>query len=154
MRRTARPPRKQMVLVARIAIALIGILLYAYFANRGMLPANPTERQPATLATPAPNQPSQRVSNLPTIVLDQLPAEARQTIQRIDAGGPFPYEKDGSTFQNRERLLPRQPSGYYREYTVVTPGSDDRGARRIVAGNAGELYYTDDHYDSFREVVR
>lgn len=82
-----------------------------------------------------------------------LPEEARETLALVDAGGPFPYRQDGSVFQNRERLLPTKPAGYYREYTVVTPGEDDRGAQRIVAGREGERYYTADHYESFRLVV-
>ena len=68
----------------------------------------------------------------------------------IDAGGPFAYRKDGTVWENREQRLPRTPRGYYREYTVPTPGEDDRGARRIVAGSDGELYYTRDHYRSFQ----
>ena len=91
---------------------------------------------------------------LPTIPATQLPQEARETIRLIDQGGPFPYDRDGITFGNRERLLPIKSDGYYREYTVITPGSSDRGARRIVAGREGELYYTDDHYESFRRVIR
>lgn len=83
----------------------------------------------------------------------QVPLEERSAIQAtlelIDGGGPFPYAKDGSEFGNREGLLPRKGPGYYREYTVDTPGSPDRGARRIVAGGNGEFYYTRDHYRSF-----
>lgn len=84
-----------------------------------------------------------------------LPAEAIDTLGRIEAGGPFEYRQDGGTFQNRERQLPPQPRGYYREYTVETPGSRDRGARRIVAGGDPpvEYFYTDDHYRSFRRFV-
>jgi guanyl-specific ribonuclease Sa len=83
-----------------------------------------------------------------------LPAEARRTLRLIAAGGPFPYDRDGTTFQNRERRLPAQPPGYYREYTVPTPGSSDRGARRIVSGGnpPSEFYYSDDHYRSFRRL--
>jgi guanyl-specific ribonuclease Sa len=83
-----------------------------------------------------------------------LPAEAHRTLRLIEAGGPFPYDRDGTTFQNRERRLPAQPPGYYREYTVPTPGSPDRGARRIVSGGNPpvEFYYTDDHYRSFRRI--
>ena len=83
-----------------------------------------------------------------------LPPEAIETLALIQRGGPFPYRKDGTTFQNRERLLPAKPRGYYREYTVPTPGSRDRGARRIVAGgNPPEVfYYTADHYSSFRQI--
>jgi ribonuclease T1 len=81
-----------------------------------------------------------------------LPREARDTLALIKRGGPFPYRKDGDRFNNRERLLPSKPRAYYREYTVPTPGARDRGARRIVAGQGGEYYYTDDHYSSFRRI--
>jgi guanyl-specific ribonuclease Sa len=83
---------------------------------------------------------------------DFLPAEARDVLDRIAAGGPFAYRQDGGVFQNRERRLPPRPGGYYREYTVVTPGSDDRGARRIITGGDPpvEYWYSDDHYRSFR----
>jgi ribonuclease T1 len=94
------------------------------------------------------------VSGLPTIPYRDLPAEARTTLSLIQQDGPFPFARDGSTFQNRERLLPLKPANYYREYTVITPGANDRGARRVVAGAGGEFYYTDDHYASFREIVR
>ena len=88
----------------------------------------------------------------PEVAASELPAEARQTIALIRRGGPFPYPRDGIEFRNFEKRLPVMPRGYYREYTVRTPGAKDRGARRIVAGRDGELYYTDDHYDSFRRV--
>lgn len=83
-----------------------------------------------------------------------LPPEAFETIELIERGGPFPYERDGSVFQNRERRLPTHPGGYYREFTVKTPGSLDRGARRIVSGGDPPevYYYTDDHYRTFRRV--
>ncbi len=99
----------------------------------------------------APNY--EPTSSLPLVEYANLPPEAHETITLIARGGPFPYDKDGATFQNRERLLPAADGGYYREYTVETPGSSDRGARRIVGGADGELYYTADHYDSFREIV-
>lgn len=99
------------------------------------------------------NDPS-RGGGLATVQESKLPAEARQTLELIDRGGPFPYAKDGSVFGNFERLLPAHQRGYYHEYTVPTPGSRDRGARRIVTGQGGEIYYTDDHYDSFRAVLR
>lgn len=90
------------------------------------------------------------------IAVDRLPPEARDTLAAIRRGGPFRYDKDGSVFSNRERALPRQPRGYYTEYTVRTPGSPDRGARRIVAGgdprSSGEYWYTDDHYRSFKRI--
>jgi ribonuclease T1 len=93
------------------------------------------------------------MSDLDTVTVGELPEQAVDTLRLIESGGPFPYSKDGSTFGNREGILPDERSGYYREYTVETPGSDDRGARRIVTGSDGERYYTDDHYDSFREIV-
>ena len=82
-----------------------------------------------------------------------LPPEARETIALIRKGGPFPYAKDGAAFANREALLPKKARGYYREFTVKTPGGRDRGARRIVAGSGGEFYYTEDHYRSFKRVL-
>jgi ribonuclease T1 len=82
-----------------------------------------------------------------------LTPEARQTLALIRAGGPFPYARDGVVFGNREGQLPKRGRGYYHEYTVGTPGARDRGARRIVAGEGGELYYTDDHYRSFRRIT-
>ena len=81
-----------------------------------------------------------------------LPAEAQQTLELIRNNGRFPYKQDGSTFGNRERRLPLRANGYYREYTVKTPGAKDRGARRIVAGNGGEFYYTADHYRTFMRI--
>jgi len=120
-------------------------------------PANvDTPTEPAAQSAPADvDIPTEGpVSGLPVVLWGELPPEAQETIQLIDKGGPFPYDKDGSTFQNREDILPDKPNGYYSEYTVITPGSGDRGARRIVGGDDDELYYTDDHYDSFREVVR
>ncbi|MDI3406602.1 ribonuclease domain-containing protein [Streptomyces cavernicola] len=89
-----------------------------------------------------------------TVRADALPAQARETLRLIDDGGPFPYEKDGSAFGNFEGELPKQPRGHYREYTVRTPGESDRGARRLVTGRDGEIYYTDDHYQTFKAVLR
>lgn len=82
----------------------------------------------------------------------QLPLEARRTLELIKKGGPYPYKRDGTTFGNRERLLPQRDHGYYREFTVPTPGARDRGALRIVSGRNGEYYYTADHYDSFSKI--
>lgn len=85
--------------------------------------------------------------------LESLPAEATTTVQLIQAGGPFPYPKnDGVVFDNREGILPSESSGYYHEYTVPTPGSPDRGARRIVTGSADQYYYTGDHYATFCQI--
>lgn len=86
------------------------------------------------------------------ISASELPLEAQATLEAIRRGGAFPYARDGSVFFNRERLLPEAPRGYYREYTVPTPGISHRGARRIVSGSNGELYYTADHYRSFKRI--
>jgi ribonuclease T1 len=94
------------------------------------------------------------------IAATELPKQARDTLALIKKGGPFPYRKDGTVFGNREGILPKKPRGYYHEYTVKTPFSRDRGARRIVAGDgasgdpatSGEYYYTDDHYASFKRI--
>jgi ribonuclease T1 len=86
------------------------------------------------------------------ISVENLPPEARQTLGLIKQGGPFPYRKDGTRFGNREGLLPAQSRDYYREYTVTTPGLNHRGARRIVAGDAGDYWYTADHYRSFKRI--
>ena len=91
------------------------------------------------------------------VAREQLPAEARDVLERIPSGGPFAYERDGIVFGNRERQLPARPRGYYREYTVPTPGAADRGARRIVCGGAqprvpDACYYTPDHYNRFLRI--
>lgn len=88
-----------------------------------------------------------------TVGLADVPPEVLTTLQLIAAGGPYPYTQDGSTFQNREGHLPARATGFYREFTVETPGSPDRGARRLVVGDDEAVYYTDDHYDSFRFLV-
>ncbi|MCD6076560.1 MAG: putative guanyl-specific ribonuclease precursor (RNase) [Ramlibacter sp.] len=92
-----------------------------------------------------------------TVHVTDLPRNGRETYELIRLGGPFPYDKDGTVFGNRERLLPIEKRGYYREYTVKTPGSRDRGARRIVCGGPPRTphacYYTADHYASFRQIV-
>jgi len=86
------------------------------------------------------------------ISVAELPAEARAALALIKAGGPFPHRQDGSTFGNREKLLPQREHGYYREYTVSTPGARDRAARRIVAGGGGEFYFSADHYRTFKRI--
>jgi ribonuclease T1 len=107
-----------------------------------------TPRATTTAAVPA----TDTDAAMATVAVSDLPKEARATLDRIRTGGPYPYTQDGMVFENREGLLPSMPRGYYREFTVTTPRSDDRGARRIVAGAAGERYYTDDHYDSFVRI--
>jgi ribonuclease T1 len=105
------------------------------------------------LAVVAPAQARRSGVEEPAVIrVEELPREARETLALIRQGGPFPYRKDGIVFGNRERRLPVQSSGYYREYTVPTPGARDRGARRIIAGGSGEYYYTGDHYNTFRRI--
>lgn len=111
-------------------------------------------------AFPARGFESPFVQSYSEIAQSELPQEARATLALIRQGGPFPYARDGVVFHNRERLLPARPRGYYREYTVPTPGRRDRGGRRIVAGreldddvrHSSEYYYTPDHYRSFRRI--
>ena len=96
------------------------------------------------------------VDGAQAVSVAELPAQGRDTFERIHQGGPFAYDKDGVVFGNRERLLPAQKRGYYREYTVKTPGSRDRGTRRIICGGQPKTpdvcYYTADHYASFRQI--
>lgn len=124
----------------------VGSIALAFALGASLLAAGAQARQ----GTPVPE--------LPSVALVALPAEAQHTQRLILAGGPFPYRKDGTTFFNRERLLPAQPRGFYREYTVRTPGARDRGARRIVCGGRvpttpQACYYTADHYASFARIV-
>jgi guanyl-specific ribonuclease Sa len=125
---------------------LIAFALFAAWAWWSQAQA-PVERPPRILA-PETRNTGPAAADVP------LPADARETLRRIRDGGPFPYRQDGGVFQNRERLLPPRPRGWYREYTVDTPGARDRGARRIVAGGdpPSEFWYTVDHYRSFRRL--
>lgn len=105
-----------------------------------------------TYTAAAAQPPCGDTSSYDEVALSNLPPEATDTVELIDQGGPFPYPQDGTVFQNREGILPACATGYYHEYTVKTPGSPDRGARRIVTGDAGEHFYTGDHYASFQLV--
>ena len=96
--------------------------------------------------------PGSQTREIAAMAAEALPPEARHTLELIRGGGPYPYERDGVIFGNRERMLPPRERGYYREYTVATPGVKHRGARRIVVGRGGELYYTEDHYRSFKRI--
>ena len=125
---------RQYVRPARVLIALAAVLLLAPLAHaRG------------------------EADGLSVVYARELPPEARDVLARIQAGGPFSYERDGVVFGNRERILPSRPRGYYHEYTVPTPGAHNRGARRIVCGGPRRApdtcFYTDDHYQSFRRIV-
>jgi len=110
-------------------------------------------------AKTASEQALQQGSSFPAVALGALPVQAQETHRLVRQGGPFPYSKDGSVFGNRERLLPGKARGYYREYTVPTPGSRDRGARRLVCGGERPIepeacYYTADHYASFKRIAQ
>ena len=134
----------------RVLAVVLGML-----AVVGCTSGTATQRPSAAPPTQAaPSKPAiDSASGLPIIHVADLPPEAGKTLALIERGGPFPHRQDGVTFQNREGLLPARRAGYYREYTVDTPGSDDRGARRIVAGSSGERYWTNDHYDSFAWIA-
>ncbi|MBT9491224.1 MAG: ribonuclease [Paucibacter sp.] len=113
----------------------------------------------ATVAINVQVQAKETLASLEIVALSALPREAQKTHQLILAGGPFPYDKDGIVFGNRERILPKKPRGYYHEYTVTTPGARNRGARRLVCGGKPPstpdvCYYTGDHYSSFKRVVQ
>ncbi|MFC8723422.1 ribonuclease [Kitasatospora sp. NPDC057198] len=120
-------------------------------ASRGGAASAPKPSAPA-------KSPTARGSWVPTdpaladVCRGKLPAQALDTLGLIARGGPYPYRSDGIVFENREGRLPRQSSGYYHEFTVVTPGSGDRGTRRIVTGGTGEQYWTADHYTTFQEI--
>jgi len=150
-----------------VALLLTGLLAIAVFAfgGTGLLETLTGSTTPGASSNAAPVG-AAPVSGLPasgpvatnpsallSVNESALPAEARQTLASIRSGGPYRYNQDDQTFGNNERVLPRQSSGYYREYTVITPGSSDRGARRIIAGSVGEKYYTQDHYASFKFIA-
>jgi ribonuclease T1 len=140
----------------RLAAALIGLIAVSGCAGAATeLGTSPTGEAQAGWSSPPRTDlaPAAPTTDLRTMTVEQLPAEGIETLELIASDGPFPYDKDGSTFSNREGILPQEPKGFYAEYTVITPGEDDRGARRIVAGDDGSRFYTSDHYSSFREVV-
>jgi ribonuclease T1 len=146
-----------------LLLAAATMLVAWLVAGGGQGDEDPEGDSRSTSSSPSPTTSPSRddatatdaASGLPVVRLAALPPEAGRTVELIDAGGPFPEpDHDGGTFGNREELLPDQPLGYYREYTVPTPGVDHRGARRIVAGDGEELYWTDDHYSSFSLIRR
>jgi guanyl-specific ribonuclease Sa len=141
-------------IIAGVLAALLVLAGIAYLVQ----PADGAPVAPPAPATSgcvvrAAEVPGAAESGLPVRPLCALPAQAAQTWRLIAAGGPFPQDRDGIVFNNRERLLPQQKSGWYHEYTVPTPGSGDRGARRLITGGSRgpdqQVYYTADHYDSF-----
>ena len=126
---TTKPVKTLLPLLIAL-LAVLGLTVPGYAAQTAAAPCGDT-------------------SGFDVVPLSSLPAEATDTANLIEQGGPFPYPEDGTVFQNREGILPDCETGYYHEYTVETPGSPDRGARRIVTGTEGEHFYTDDHYASF-----
>ena len=133
-----------MARVAAVKFALTSFLLAVAVTGPGLVQAR-TQADPLAAGSSA------------TVQVAALPRQGRETYELIRQGGPFPHDKDGTVFGNRERLLPADKRGFYREYTVATPGSRDRGARRIVCGGPARApdacYYTADHYASFRKIV-
>lgn len=124
-------------------IAVVGLLGF----QAGAVASAP----PAAQDTQAVQQaPCGETSEFEKVDLSQLPPEAADTVELIKQGGPYPYPEDDQVFENREGILPDCEEGYYREYTVETPGEDDRGARRFVTGEGGEFFWTEDHYESFK----
>ncbi len=138
---------------------IITLIVAMVLAVTGYIGSGQRGTPDAGQGAPAPASSSTKVSRSDkgaTITKADLPVEARRVIDLIRSGGPFPYDKDGSTFGNFEKRLPARDRGYYREYTVPTPGASNRGARRIVAGGPktrpNEMFYTQDHYESFRLI--
>ena len=140
--------------LAWLLLAIALVVAWQLWPARDAVPVPGATAPTATLPPTSPTAPPlAEAPPAPAPALpDFLPAEAHRTIALIQRGGPFPYRQDDGVFGNREGHLPRQPRGWYREYTVDTPGLGHRGARRIITGGQPprEWYYTDDHYDSFR----
>lgn len=154
-----RIPAKSLKTLLAGVFAVAGLTAF----QAGALPAAPTSPQVSVVAhaenagqadQPRQAQPRQAdcggTSEFERVDLSDLPPEAADTVELVRRDGPYPHPQDDEVFHNREGLLPDCPDGYYREYTVETPGSDDRGARRFVVGEGDEYFYTADHYESFR----
>ncbi len=137
-----------LVVVAALVLTLV------WWLGRGPAdePGGNAARPAATASSSSTRGAADPSSGLPAVARADLPREALETLDLIASGGPFPHDRDGAVFQNRERLLPPRARGWYHEYTVPTPGEDDRGARRIVTGRDGVAYWTPDHYETFSVV--
>lgn len=131
---------------------LIAVLLVGLGWWLGSRPRDGAEARAPAATSPPAVEIERNLSPKQANDFTGLPPEVSETLALIDRGGPFAYDKDGTVFQNREGHLPKKPRGYYREYTVPTPGSRDRGARRLVAGADDEIYYSGDHYRSFKRL--
>ena len=149
--------RSSSKLLAFAALVIAVVALVAAMVGGGPLTAPPeTSSIQSTTAEPGSASTAPSVANpsaLPTINASQLPKEAQQTLALIAKGGPYPYREDDGIFGNFEGRLPKKSSGFYKEYTVETPGASSRGARRIIVGKDTAKYYTADHYDSFKFIV-
>ena len=133
--------------------ALLAIAIGTYWQQRdhtGKPAESPKAASPAQARETGKPASSQKIDDVVRDAGER--AELQKTLDLIARGGPFPYRNDGGVFSNRERRLPEQERGYYREYTVVTPGAPNRGARRVIRGNGGETYYTRDHYRTFARI--
>ncbi|MEO6470247.1 MAG: ribonuclease domain-containing protein [Aeromicrobium sp.] len=131
-----RGPKSLGQIVGAVVVVMLAAGWLVFQADKSDLPENPSS------------------SHVGAFTVADLPKEARETLALIDSGGPFPYRQDDMVFGNREHRLPAKPNGYYREFTVATPNSNDRGPRRLIRGSEGETYYTSDHYASFHLVER
>ncbi|MFJ8624186.1 ribonuclease [Kitasatospora sp. NPDC093550] len=162
--------KNPLVVVAVLILALLAGVGYLLADKGGGHPkaAGPTAAATAGSSAPKPSAPKPSPPAggataaagtwvpadpaLADVCRTKLPSQAQDTLGLIAKGGPYPYNRDGIVFENRESRLPRKADGYYHEYTVVTPGSNDRGTRRVVTGNAGEQYWSADHYATFQEI--
>ncbi len=146
MRSVRRARRPLVALVALVVALIVGYAVRAGDSHDSSSPAS------SAAASSSASASSTAASG--AVALSTLPVQVAATVRLVRSDGPFPYPRnDGVVFHNNEHVLPRQADGYYHEYTVPTPGSDDRGARRLITGRAGEYYYTDDHYETFRRVA-
>jgi ribonuclease T1 len=137
---------RQLKLLILLAFIVLAVTLWSHHAGTPQIATGPAASADSSASPHAPDRSA--VTDAPNF----LPEEAHATLERIARGGPFEHSQDGGVFGNYEGLLPKQPRGYYHEYTVETPGARNRGARRIITGGTPPVawYYTDDHYRSFR----
>lgn len=142
--------RKLSARSAKLLLALVLAVFGAVGVTTAASAAAPTQHSTQSVT---PDQASCGDTSGYTVVeLSNLPSQATDTVKLIQAGGPYPYPEDGEVFDNREGVLPNCSTGYYHEYTVTTPGSSNRGTRRIVTGSGGEYFYTGDHYSTFQLI--
>lgn len=137
----------RVVAIALLVVVVVGALLFLRSGDASSAGGGSGSSAPSSSSS------AKVLDTSSYIARSRLPTEARDTITRIQAGGPFPFDRDGIVFQNREGLLPAEPRGFYHEYTVTTPGSSDRGPRRIVQAPGGVLYWSPDHYRTFRQIA-